>query len=169
MNQQLPNLTQYNTSALYSLSALMHTRGYWTAERDIEQDTASAIYELFQRLSWSDRSLHDNECLILAAVLEVDQSHVGHIEQLIASSPESPGLKPRIPGCLAAAALHDSVHGTRIVNLVMNHLENLALLILMADAMIKPTEIAAYQAYFSGLRQSFSADPIGMEVAEVAV
>ena len=160
MNQQLPNLTRQNTSALYSLSALLHARGYWTAERDIEQDTACAIYELFQSLSWSDRALHDNECCILAAVLEVDQSHGGHIEQLIASAPEPSGLKPRIPGCLAAAALHDSVHGTRFVNLIMNHLENLALLILMADATMKRPEIEAYDAYFLDLRRSYCAEPM---------
>lgn len=160
MNQQLPNLTRQNTSALYSLSALLHTRGYWTAECDIERDTASAIYELFQRLSWSDRSLHDNECFILAAVLAVDQSHGGHMEKMIASQPEQLGPKPRIPGCLAAAALHDSVHGTRFVNLVMNHLDSLAILILMADATVKPTEMEAYHAYFAELRRSFSAEPM---------
>lgn len=163
MNQQLPNLTRQNTSALFSLSALMHARGYWTAERDIEHDTASAIYELFQRLSWSDRSLHDNECFILAAVLEVDQFHGGHIEKLIASTSTQPDHKPRVPGCLAAAALHDSVHGTRLVNLVMNHLENLALLVLMADSSIKPREMTAYLEYFAELRRSFSAEPMSAE------
>jgi len=167
MNQQLPNLTRQNTSALYSLSALMHSRGYWTAKRDIEQDTASAIYELFQLLSWSDRSLHDNECIILAAVLEVDRSHGGHVEEMIRSAPEQLGHKPRIPGCLAAAALHDSVHETRIANLVMNHLENLALLILMADATIQPPEMSAYRKYFEELRRSFSAKPMGLQATEV--
>lgn len=163
MNQQLPNLTRQNTSALFALSALMRARGYWTAKRDIEQDTACAIYELFQLLAWSDRALHDNECCILAAVLEVDQSHGGHIEQLIALPSEQPEQKPRIPGCLAAAALHDSVHGTRIVNLVMNHFQNLALLILMADATIKPPEMSAYSEYFAELRRSFSAAPMSAE------
>jgi hypothetical protein len=160
MNQQLLNLTRQNTASLYSLSALIHARGYWTAERDINHDTARTIFELFQLFAWSDRSLHDNECYLMEAVLEVNKSHGGHIEKLIASPPEQPGPKIRIPGCLAAAALHDSVHGTRLVNLVLNHLENLALLILMADATIKVPEMEAYRAYFAELRRSFSAEPM---------
>lgn len=160
MNQQLSNLTRQNTAALYSLSALMHARGYWTAERDIEQDTARAIYDLFQLLAWSDRGLHDYECCFMEAVLEVDKFNGGHIEKLIALAPEQLGAGPRIPGCLAAAALHDSVHGTRFVNLIMNHLENLALLILMADAEIKSSEIEAHHAYFVELRRSYCAQPM---------
>lgn len=160
MNQQLPDLTRHNTSALFALSTMMHARGYWTAERDIEHDTASAIFELFQRLSWSDRSLHDTECQLMDAVLDVDKCHGGHIEKLLSAVPQCEGLTPRVPGCLAAAALHDSVHGTQFVNLVMNHLQNIALLILMADAVIKPPEMSAYREYFAELRRSFSAEPM---------
>lgn len=163
MNQQLPNLTRQNVAALYSLSALMHARGYWTAERDIEQDTARTIYDLFQRLAWSDRNLHDSECEVLDAVLEVDKSHGGHVEKLLNAVPQGEGLTPRVPGCLAAAALHDSVRGTRFVNLVMNHLQNLALLILMADASMKRSEVETHDAYFLHLRRSFSAEPMPAE------
>jgi len=42
MNQQLLNLTKHNVAALHSLSGLMYARGFWTADRDIEQDTTSS-------------------------------------------------------------------------------------------------------------------------------
>jgi len=90
----------------------------------------------------------------LDAVLEVDKPHGGHIKKLLDTMPREEGLKPKIPGCLAAAALHDSVHQTRFVKLIMNHLENLALLIMMADARMKDTEIGVYEAYFLDLRRS---------------
>lgn len=160
MNQQLLNLTKHNIEALYSLSELMHARGYWTTDRDIEQDTARVIYELFQLLAWSDRGLHDNECHLLDAVLEVDKSHGGHIKKLLDTMPQEEGLKPRIPGCLTAAALHDPVHKTRFGDLIMNHLQNLGLLILMADARMKRPEIEAYDAYFLDLRRSYCAEPM---------
>lgn len=163
MNEQLLNLVRHNTAALYSLSAFMHARGYWTAERDIEQDTARSVYELFQLLAWSDDGLHHNECCLMDAVLEVDKSHGGHIEKLIASPPGLSEPKPRIPGCLAAAALHDSVHGTRFVNLVINHLDSLSILVLMADATIQVPEMKAYRAYFAELRRSFSVEPLPAE------
>lgn len=163
MNQQLLNLTKHNITALYSLSALMHARGYWTADRDIDHDTARTIYELFQLLAWSDRRLHENECRLMEAVLEVDKAHGSHVEKLVALPPEQSGPKPRIPGCLSAAALHDSVHGTRFVNLVVNHLDSISILILMADAAVKPVEVDAYRAYFAELRRSFSAEPMPTE------
>lgn len=163
MNQHLFNLCRQNIAALYSLSALMQARGYWTAERDIEQDTGRTIFDLFQLLAWSDRSLHDTECQLMNAVLDVDKSHGGHIEKLLIAVPQGEALTPRVPGCLASAALHDSVHGSRFVNLVMNHLQNIALLILMADAVMKRPEIEAYDAYFMHLRRSFSAEPMPAE------
>ena len=160
MNKQLLNLTEQNISSLYSVSELMRSRGYWTADRSIEEDTANSIYQLFQLLAWSDRGLHDNECNMLDAAIEVDKAHGNHLQKLVESGPQELESKPRIPGCLAAAALHDSVHETRFVNLVMNSLENIAHLILMADAKVSDPEVDAYRTYFTALRRSFSALPM---------
>ena len=160
MNKQLINLTEQSISSLYSVSELMHSRGYWTADRTIEEDTAHTIYQLFQLLAWSDRGLHDNECDMLDAAVEVDKAHGGHLQKLVELAPQVVASEPRIPGCLAAAALHDSVHDTRFVNLVMNSLENVAYLILMADAKVSAPEVDAYNSYFTTLRRSFSAVPM---------
>ncbi|MEQ1821970.1 MAG: hypothetical protein ABL949_05650 [Fimbriimonadaceae bacterium] len=160
MHTQLINLTKQNVSSIYSLSDFMVARGNWTADRDIREDTAKTIYGLFQVLAWSDRGLHHNECNLLDVAIDIDKSHGNHLEKLIGSEPIDLDTETRVPGLLAAAALHDSVHDTRFVNLVMNSLENLGLLILMADAEISESETAAYQSYFSKLRRSFSAVPM---------
>jgi hypothetical protein len=98
MNTQLINLTKQNASSIYSLSDFMVARGYWTTDRDICEDTANAIYQLFQLLAWSDRGLHRNECNLLDAVIEIDKSHGNHLERLIESEPNEVSIEPKIPG-----------------------------------------------------------------------
>ncbi len=159
MNTQLPLLVKSNVSALYSLCDFMNSRGFWTAERDIRQDLSKSIYELFQLFAWSDGVLHKNEYHLLDAALEVDALYDGHLKQLVEAGPLEDVSKPRVPGCLVSAALHDSVHETMFVHIIINHLENLALIIIMSDSKLDPAEHETFRNYFADLRMSYYASP----------
>ena len=159
MNTQLPLLVKNNVSALYSLCDFMNSRGFWTAERDIRQDLSKSIYELFQLFAWSDGALHKNEYRLLDAALEVDALYDSHLKQLVEAGPLEEVTNPRVPGCLVSAALHDSVHETMFVHIIINHLENLALIIIMSDAKLEAVEHDAFRNYFAELRMSYYSSP----------
>lgn len=145
-------LAQQNFAAICTVAQLLESRGYWTTSRDIATDVAQTVHSLFVSLAWADRSLHNGECWLLEAVLEEDRARGAHLEKAIA---EGQAANP-IPGCLVAAALHDSVHGSGFAELLLNHLENLGRLIIMADAEVTPTELDAYKKYFARLRSSIA-------------
>ncbi|MBI5707588.1 MAG: hypothetical protein HZC36_11440 [Armatimonadetes bacterium] len=148
MNLSIALLARHNFAAVSTLSKFLESRGYWTTQREIAADVAETVHSLFDSLAWADRRLHQGECWLLEAVLDEDQEHGAHLERAIARG-EAPNP---VPGCLAAAALHDSVYGTGFAELLLNHLENLGRLIIMADAKITPSELEAYKKHFSHLR-----------------
>ena len=137
----------------------MNSRGFWTTDRQIRQDLAKSIYELFQLFAWSDGVLHTNEYRLLDAALEVDLLYDCHLKELVDAGPIEEISKPRVPGCLVSAALHDSVHETRFTHIIINHLENLALIILMSDSKFELSEHNAFESYFAELRMSYYANP----------
>jgi hypothetical protein len=159
MNTQLPLLAKNNISALYSVNDFMNSRGFWTTDRDIRQDLSRFIYELFQFFAWSDGALHKNEYRLLDVALEVDAHYDGHLKLLVEAGPLGDVSKPIVPGCLVSAALHDSVHETSFVHIIINHLENLALIIIMSDSKLEISEQEAFRDYFSELRMSYYASP----------
>lgn len=152
MNQSMKLLARHNFAAICTLAQFLESRGYWTTKRDIAADVAETIHSLFDSLAWADRSLHYRECWLLEAVLEEDQAYGAHLEKTIA---EGQAANP-FPGCLAAAALHDSVHGSELAELLLNHLENLGRLIIMADAEVTPIELETYKKHFAHLRSTIA-------------
>lgn len=153
MNQSITLLARHNFAAVCTIAKFLERRGYWTTKRDIAVDVAETVHSLFEALAWADRKLHEGECWFLDAVLEEDEAHGAHLKECIA---EGRAQNP-VPGCLAAAALHDSVHGTSFADLLLNHLENLGRLIMMSDARLSSEEVQACQAYFARLRNSIAA------------
>jgi hypothetical protein len=152
VNESLTQLAQYNFNALCTLARFLDSRGYWTTKRDITIDVAETVHSLFEALAWADGSLHARECWLLEAVLQ-DEEHVrAHVRECFANGK----AQNPVPGCLVAAALHDSIHQTFFAELFLNHLENLGRLIMMADATVSDLEQRAFQEHFSGLRGSIA-------------
>lgn len=145
-------LARHNFAAICTLAQLLESRGYWTTRREISEDVAQTVHSLFESLAWADRSLHDGECWLLDAILEEDQAHGAYLKKAIA---EGQAANP-VPGCLAAAALHDSIHGSGFAELLLNHLENLGRLIIMTDGVVTPTELDAYKEHFAYLRSTIA-------------
>lgn len=113
MNESLTQLARYNFSALCTLARFLDSRGYWTTKRDIAADVAETVHSLFEALAWADGSLHARECWLIEAVLEQDEEFSAHVKEHFANgSAQNP-----VPGCLAAAALHDSIHKTAFAEL----------------------------------------------------
>lgn len=150
MNHSIQLLARYNYAAVSSLAQFLESRGYWTTPRDIAADVAETVHSLFNSLAWADRRLHQGECWLLEAVLEEDQERGAHLENAIARGE----VTNPVPGCLAAAALHDSVYGSGFADLLLNHLENLGRLIMMADAEVSSVELDAFKEHFQHLRRS---------------
>lgn len=148
MNQSLKLLARHNFAAICTLAQFLESRGYWTTSRDIAEDVAQTVHSLFDSLAWADRSLHQGECWLFEAILEEDNTRGAYLERAIAEG-HATNL---VPGCLAAAAMHDSIHGSGFAELLLNHLENLGRLIIMADAEVTPTELEAYKSHFAHLR-----------------
>ncbi len=148
MNQSIKSLARYNFAAVCALASYLESRGYWTAKRDIAADVAETVHGLFESLAWADKRLHQGECWLLEAILEEDQVRGAHLEKTIAKG----GAGSDVPGCLAAAAVHDSLHGSHFAEVLLNHLENLGRLVIMADSEVTPAEIAAYRSHFENLR-----------------
>lgn len=159
MNESIKLLARHNFAAICTLAQFLEGRGYWTSSRGIAEDVAQTVYSLFDSLAWADRSLHNRECWLLGAILEEDQARGAHLAKAIA---DGPAANP-FPGCLAAAALHDSVHGSGFSELLLNHLENLGRLIMMADADVSPIELSAYKKHFEHLRTAI-ATPSNMPI-----
>lgn len=155
MNQSIKLLARHNYAAVSALAQYLESRGYWTTRRDIAADVADTMHGLFESLAWADRRLHQGECWLLEAILEEDQVRGAHLERAI-SKGRAAGA---IPGCLAAAAVHDSVHGSSFAEVLLNHLENLGRLVIMADSEVTPGEMAAYKSHFANLRSNI-ADPL---------
>ncbi|MCO5296981.1 MAG: hypothetical protein M9921_08995 [Fimbriimonadaceae bacterium] len=152
-------LPRQNLAALNGLADLLRKGGYWTTGRPIEADIAQTLRELFESLAWADGRLHIDECWMLDALLEEDASHGGHLREAIATQPAPEAGSFRVPGCVAAAALHDAVRQTRIRDLIINHLENLGMLFVMADSQTTHEEMEAFRAHFAKLRK-IGATPI---------
>ncbi len=152
MNQSLTQLARQNFSALCTIATFLDTRGYWTTHRAIALDVATTVHCLFEELAWADGRLHDRECWLIDALIEGDASFNAQLRGCFASGTS----QSSIPGCLAAAALHDSIHHTSFADLFLNHLENLGRLIMMADATITSDELAAFHAHFARLRQGIA-------------
>lgn len=165
MNQKLIPLARQNLAALNVLADILRKRGYWTTGRPIEADTAQTLRELFEVLAWADGRLHIDECSMLDALLDEDEAHGGHLREAIATQPAPEPGAFRVPGCVAAAALHDAVRQTRLRDLMLNHLENLGMLFVMADSRTTEEEMRAYRAHFAKLRQ-IGAEPIPEPVFE---
>ncbi len=152
MNEYLTQLARYNFTALCTIARFLDSRGYWTTKRDIAADVAETVHSLFEALAWADGSLHARECWLIEAVLEQDEEFSARVKEHFANGiAQNP-----VPGCLVAAALHDSIHKTAFAELLLNHLENLGRLIMMADASISAQELNAFQNHFSELRRSIA-------------
>lgn len=148
---QLSKLVQENVSSLYSVATVISALESWPKEARPAEDIAATIFDLFEALTWSDRSLHNNEYKLFEAVLEEDKLHGSHVAALVGSRPHNSSLDQHTSICLSVAARHDSTFGTTYQELLVNHLKNLGLLILMADKRIEPAEIAAFDTYFKRL------------------
>lgn len=153
MNQSIKSLARHNFAAVCTLASYLESRGYWTTKRDIAADVAETVHGLFESLAWADRRLHQGECWLLEAILEEDQVRGAHLEKAISKGEAASA----IPGCLVAAAVHDSLHGSYFAELLLNHLENLGRLVIMADSEVTPAEVAAYGSHFANLRNSIAA------------
>lgn len=153
MNQHLLNLARHNFASIQSLAGLLKARGYWTAERSIEEDATLAVHDVFQAIAWSDRKLDHRECRLLDALLDEDALHGHHLKRVIAESARSADAEPGVPGTMAAAALHDALHQTQFRELMLNHLENIGMLIVMADGQTSPEEVANLRSHFLKLRK----------------
>ncbi len=163
MNTQLLTLARHNFASLQSLSHYLRSRGSWTSPRSIEEDTAYAVHDLFASMAWSDRQLHEAECRLLDALLEEDRSYGNHLERVIASKGTTESSDRRVPGCVEAAAYHDSRHDSQFKDLVVNHLENLAILVILADARATAEEMTNLRLYFSELRRAKSIPTVVVE------
>lgn len=153
MNQSIILLARHNYAAVCTLASFLERRGFWTTQRDIAADVAETVHSIFESLAWADRRLHQGECWLLEAILEEDQDRGAHLEKAIFKGEAATA----IPGCLAAAAAHDSHHGSYFAELLLNHLENLGRLVIMADSEVTPAEMAAYRSHFANLRNSIAA------------
>lgn len=153
MNQSIKLLARHNFAAICAMASYLESRGYWTTQRNIAANVAETVHSLFESLAWADGRLHLRECWLMEAVLEEDQARGAHLEKIIASGVAA---NP-VSGCLAAAALHDSVHGSSFADILLNHLENLGRLIIMADAEVSRDELEAFKKHFQSLRKSIAA------------
>lgn len=152
MNPTLNQLACQNFGALCTLAKFLESRGYWTANRAIELDVASAVHQLFEALAWADGNLHARECWLIDALLEGEASFHAELRECFATG----SSQATLPGCIAAAALHDSIHHTSLADIFLNHLENLGRLIVMADATITPEELSTFHAHFAKLRHAIA-------------
>ena len=158
MNQNLITLAQQNVAALHTLSRFLHASGTWPKDREIESDTSSAIYELFEEMAWSDRNLHAMEYQLLDSILEEDAYSGGALLDRVGDIGSSERESPQTPGCLLAAIAHDSKHETQFRRVVVNHLENLGFLILISDARLDDSERKTFESHFARLRSFGSFD-----------
>lgn len=140
MNNSLTQLARQNFGSICTIATFLESRGYWTTSRAIELDVASAVHRLFEALAWADGRLHARECWLLDALLDGEASFHAELRECFATG----STQATLPGCLAAAALHDSIHHTSFADLFLNHLENLGRLIVMADATITQSEVSAF-------------------------
>lgn len=152
MNTHIHSLARQNFASVYSLALFLKSRGYWTTDRSIEQDAVKVVWDILEVLVWADRRLDTRECKLIEAILLEDEELGGHLDQIISEHGLNRSKDLEVPGCLAAAALHDSVHQTRFVDLFINHLENLGLLIIVSDGRMEPDEMEEFRAYFAWLR-----------------
>lgn len=149
MNEQLKRF-----DALCSIATLLEQRGYWTSRSDITIDVADTVRDLFHSLAWADRSLHDAECRLFESLFEVGSAPSLTLQEAFGSERAA---NP-VPGCLVAAALHDSIYKTSFSVLFLNHLENIGRLIVMADGQLAPSEVDALQQHLLAMRRRI-ADP----------
>lgn len=152
MTKNLLDLVRQNYVALHQLSSYLASRGYRTNEKDTAEDVAQTVYDVFDTIAWSDRRLHSAECWLLDALLEEDIAYGEHLPKAIAAQrTRQPGTF-RIPGCVAAAVEHDAAHGSMFQQLLINHLENIALLVVMADEEVAQAELRSLESYFHQIR-----------------
>lgn len=152
VTKNLLDLVRQNYVSLHELSSHLASRGYRTSDVDVAKDTAQAVYDVFETIAWSDRRLHAAECWLLDALLEEDMGYGEHLPRAIAAQRERTPGTFRVPGCVLAAAKHDADRGSRFQQMLIHHLENIALLVAMADELVTAEELRSIESYFGQLR-----------------